>query len=489
MNNPNKNMPLVALLGRTNVGKSTLFNCLTEKQQALISDIAGTTRDSNYGKISWNNHEFQLVDTAGIIDAKHLSKTPDKKSRDIDSLAQRQARLTIDNADLILFVLDNRTGLLTEDLQLADALKKNPALSKKTILVANKVDSQKYASEAATFNKLGLGEPISVSSVTGSGTGDLLDALITRLKPLFTEENTEEIFYNKKERGYEVEGAEEEKEERKYGRNKDEINVCIIGKPNVGKSSLLNSILGYERVIVSDEPHTTREPQDTLVEWKDKKIRFVDTAGISKHGHKGDGLETIGIGKSLHALDRADVVLMVVDISEPLTHQDAKIVGEAIERHKSMIIIANKWDKIEEKNTKKWTEEVYHEFPFALWAPIQFISAKTGMKVNKIMDLVTSLAEARKIEISDSQLQKFLSKIVKIHLPAKGKGLKAPRIYEFTQVRSNPPMFNIRIGSKDNLHFSYVRFMENRLREKYGFTGTPVKMTVVKNRKVHGTAS
>ncbi len=487
MNNFKKTMPLVALLGRTNVGKSTLFNCLTEKQQALVSDRAGTTRDNNYGLVTWNNHEFQLVDTAGIINSRHLSKKPDKKEIDIDSLAQKQARLTLDQADLILFVLDNRDGLLTEDRELASALKKNPELIKKVMVVANKVDSRKYAFEAANFNKLGLGDPQMVSSVTGSGTGDLLDEIIIYLKPLFTETVKVEK-YEDSELEEELTGSE--KAEKKISnKRREEINICIIGKPNVGKSSLLNAILGYERVIVSETPHTTREPQDTLVEWEGKKIRFIDTAGISKQGHKGGGLETIGIGKSLHALDKADIALLVIDISEPMTHQDAKIAGEAINRHKSIIIIANKWDKMEEKNTKKWTEEIYHEFSFLNWAPIQFISAKTGMKVNKIMDLSLKIAEARKIEISDSQLQKFLSKIVKIHLPAKGKGLKAPRIYEFTQNRSNPPMFSIRIGSKDNLHFSYVRFMENRLREKYGFIGTPIKMTVGKNRKVHGTAS
>lgn len=480
-------MPLVALLGRTNVGKSTLFNCLTERQQALVSDKAGTTRDNNYGQVTWNNREFQLVDTAGIIDSRHLSQKPDK-AVDIDSLAQKQARLTLNEADVILFVLDNRDGLLTEDRELASALKKNPDLVKKVMVVANKVDSRKYAFEAANFNKLGLGDPMMVSSVTGSGTGDLLDEVIDRLEPLFPAKvKVDRYAYVEEEEKKIIKNTEEIERPTRKGR--EEINICIIGKPNVGKSSLLNAILGYERVIVSSEPHTTREPQDTLVEWAGKKIRFIDTAGISRHGHKGSGLQTVGIGKSLHAIDKADVVLLVIDISEPITHQDAKIAGEALERHKSVIIIANKWDKMEEKNTKKWTEEIYHEFPFMNWAPIQFISAKTGMKVQKIMDLSLKIAEARKIEISDSQLQKFLMKIVKIHLPAKGKGLKAPRIYEFTQMRSNPPMFNIRIGSKDNLHFSYVRFMENRLREKYGFIGTPIKMTVVKNRKVHGTAS
>ncbi len=464
MNKQQNNLPLVALLGRANVGKSTLFNCLIEKQQAIVSDMAGTTRDSNYGFVSWNNRDFELVDTAGIFDAKHINSEFKKEESSIDFLAQKQVRQILDDAAIIIFMVDNRAGLLTEDRHLAAALKKNPELLKKTIVVVNKVDSQKHATEALNFVKLGLGQPRLISATTGSGTGDLLDEIVIRLKPFADEKIIIEDHH-------------------------DEIKVCIIGKPNVGKSSLLNSILGYERVIVSDEPHTTREPQDTVVAWGNKKIRFVDTAGISRQGHKGDGLQKLGIGKSLHVLDKADIALLVFDISEPITHQDAKIVGEIIERHKSLILVANKWDKIENKDTKKWTQDIYHELPFASWAPLQFVSAKTGLKVQKIMDLVTTISEARKIEISDSQLQKFLMKIVKIHLPAKGKGLKAPRIYEFTQTRSNPPMFNIRIGSKDNLHFSYVRFMENKLREKWGFTGTPIKMFVVNNRKVHGTAS
>lgn len=464
MKNENNKLPLVALLGRANVGKSTLFNCLTEKQQALVSDIAGTTRDSNFGYVSWNNRDFELVDTAGIFDAKHLNHDFKKAEDGIDFLAQQQIRQILDEAAIILFIVDNRDGLSTEDRHLAAALKKNPELIKKTILVDNKVDSQRHALDALEFTKLGLGQPRLISATTGSGTGDLLDEIVIRLKSFADEKIVIED-------------------------RSDEIKVCIIGKPNVGKSSLLNAILGYERVIVSPEAHTTREPQDTLVTWGDKKIRFVDTAGISRQGHKGDGLQTLGIGKSLHVLDKADIALLVFDISEPITHQDAKIVGDIIERHKSLILIANKWDKIETKDTKKWTQDIYHKLPFASWAPLQFLSAKTGLKVNKIMDLVTTIYEARQIKISDSQLQKFLMKIVKIHLPAKAKGVKAPRIYEFTQVHVNPPMFNIRIGSKDTLHFSYVRFMENRLREKYGFTGTPIKMSVVNNRKVHGVAS
>jgi len=349
---------------------------------------------------------------------------------------------------------------MPEDRQLAKALRNNPKYQKKTILIANKIDSGKQRTEAAAFNRLGLGEPITVSAQTGGGTGDMLEAVIGRIKSV-----------------KDVSGAVDPI---------SEARLCIVGKPNVGKSSLLNSLLGYDRAIVSDKPHTTRESQDTELDYNGKLIRIIDTAGISRHGHKGKGLEKEGIAQSLMSLQRADIALLVLDISEGLTHQDAKMVEEIVDRHKSLIIIANKWDLIEEKNPKKWEESILGKLPFASWAPIVFVSAKTGSKVNKILDLALEVAEGRKTEVSPTQLKKFLSRVVKIHLPAKGKGLKAPHIFEIEQKRSNPPVFAIRIGSRDNLHFSYVRFLENRLREQYNFTGTPVRLRVTKNRRIHG---
>lgn len=457
-----KKLPLVAICGRTNVGKSTLFNCLIEKKQALVSDISGTTRDSNFGLVEWNNSAFELVDTAGLIDWRYLknSKITDE---DIDSRTQKQAKKYLDKASLILFIVDVKAGLTIEDRELAKTIKTIPAYKTKTILVANKIDSYNLAPEAAQFNKLGLGEPNLISAVSSLGTGDLLDNIINLID---IKKKNKKIIQEKKEKT---------------------IDVCLVGKPNVGKSSLLNSILGYERVIVSPVAHTTREPQNIEIEYKNEIINLVDTAGISKQGKKSKGLEKPGILKSLQSLDKADIALLVLDISEPLTHQDSKIVEEIANRKKSLVFIANKWDKIENRDPKKWKETLYGKMPFATWAPIQFISAKTGEKVHKILDLILEINKQRKIEISDSQADKFLKHIVKIHKPAKGKGLKAPRIYEFKQIKSNPPAFILRIGPNDDLHFSYVRFVENRLREKLNLVGTPITITVTKNRKSHTT--
>jgi len=459
-------VPLVVICGRTNVGKSTLFNKLTEQNHALVSTIAGTTRDSNVGTVEWENCSFDIVDTAGILDQSYiLTKKIKTEDEDIDAKTQKQALNYLKQADLILFLVDNKMGISPEDTSLAKAIQKKGGYKEKIMLIANKVDNFKNAGDAAEFNKLSLGEPHIISASTGLGTGDLLDAITERLG-----KNVE-----KKSKHDEPEEVEKV------------IDVCIVGKPNVGKSSLLNSILGYDRVIVSPIAHTTREPQNTEVEYKDKKINLVDTAGISKQGTKGKGLEKPGILKSLRSLDKADIALLVVDVSEPLTHQDSKIIEEIVDRKKSLIIIANKWDKVEERNTKHWTQEIYYKFPFVAWAPLQFVSAKNNSKVKKILDLVLEVAEQRVISLSDSQTEKFLKHVVKIHKPAKGKGTKAPRIWEFKQVKSNPPLFKARIGAQDDLHFSYVRFMENRLRERHGFKGTPITVKVTKNSKSHTT--
>lgn len=454
-------VPLVVIFGRTNVGKSTLFNCLVEKRQALVSDIAGTTRDSNFGRVVWLGREFELVDTGGIIDLKHLLGQAEAES-DIADKVQAQAKKYLKAADLVIFLADNKTGLLPADRQMALLIKKsvNP---KKIILAVNKVDSPKDRLNLSEFYKLSFGDPQPVSAANGSGTGDLLDVIVARLKfKKISEEPAAEA---------EV---------------KNSLKVCIIGQPNVGKSSLLNSLLGYERVITSPIPHTTREPQHTDITYQDQPIKLIDTAGISRRGAKTKGLEKFGIAKSLAALGKSDLALLVMDISQPLTHQDAKLVEEIVNAKKSFIFIANKWDKIAKRDTKKYADYIYGKLPFAKFAPIQFISASTHEKVKKIFDLILQIGEQRKLELSDSQLQHFLARVVKIHRPAKGRGVRHPRLREFTQVGGNPPIFELKIGVKEDLHFSYVRFLENRLRETYGFLGTPLTIKIAKNKNVPG---
>lgn len=452
-------MPLVVIFGRTNVGKSTLFNCLTDKRQALVSDIPGTTRDSNLGKVIWCGREFKLVDTGGIMELKHLISNT-KAKNEIDDKVQKQASDYLKTADLVVFLADNKTGLMPQDRQMAILIKKNinPA---KILLAVNKVDSPKDRLKTSEFYQLALGEPRLISAANGSGTGDLLDIIIGKLKtPKATIEKQESAG--------------------------NELKVCIIGKPNVGKSSLLNSLTGYERVIVSPIPHTTREPQHTDIIYQEQNIKLIDTAGLSKHGQKGRGLEKFGMGKSLAALKKSDLALLVMDISQEITHQDAKLVEEIVNAKKSFIFIANKWDKIKNRDTKKYSDYVYGKLPFAQFAPIQFISALTGEKTKKILDLIIKIGQEKKLELSDSQLAHFLSRVVKIHRPSKGKGVRHPRIRAFSQISANPPIFEIKIGAKEDLHFSYVRFLENRLREQYGFLGTPITIKISKNRHVHG---
>ncbi|HMB65563.1 MAG TPA: ribosome biogenesis GTPase Der [Patescibacteria group bacterium] len=457
MKKQEQNLPLVTIFGRTNVGKSTLFNCLTEKKHALTSKQACTTRDSNKKTLEWQGRKMELIDTGGIMDEDTEemlgSKFKKGKVTTIEKAVQKQALEFLKQSDLILFVTDGRSGLLPQDEALASFLKKK--YPQKTLLVVNKIDHAKYRSETADFYQLNIGDPHSISAMTGSGTGDLLDEVVKNLP------------------------SRPEKKEPQPPEDRKEIKACIIGKPNVGKSSLLNSLTEEERVIISDLPHTTREPQDMEVTYQDTAITLVDTAGISKKGNKSKGLEKFGISKSLRALKRSDIAILVLDIHEGITHQDAKLVEEIFERNKSLIIVANKWDKVEEKNTKEYTEYIRHKFPYAVWAPIHFISARTGSKVKKIWDTLMEVHEQRQTELSQSQLDNLLSHIVKIHPPAKAKGVKPPYIYKINQTKTAPPRFTVKIGSKDTLHFSYVRFIKNKLRERFGFLGTPINIDVL----------
>jgi GTP-binding protein len=452
------NLPLVVIFGRANVGKSTLFNRLIEKDEALISKIAGTTRDANQAKTNWRGYSFLLVDTGGIIQLKYLVEKK-QPTDDIEAKVQKQARDYLSRADLILFLVDTRTGLLPDDKQIALFFKKNN-LTTKTILVANKADNPGLRKETAEFNRLGLGEPLPISAANGSGTGDLLDKIISFLP------------------------AKTKTEEKK-----ETIKIGIIGQPNVGKSSLLNAILGEEKVIVSPTPHTTREPQNTELVYQNKNIILIDTAGISKKGqasarakNKQQRLEKLSIAKSLKILKQANIALLVIDITRRLTRQDARLVEEILAHKSSLIIVANKWDLITEKKEKKFKQYIYSILPFVRWAPIIFVSAKTGKKVKKILDLILEIANQRKQTISDKTLAKFLKDLVKRHPPTGRRG-RHPYIYEIKQIDANQPIFVVRLRPGDNLNESYRRFIENYLREKFNFLGTPLVVYIEKRKE------
>ncbi|MFA6918942.1 MAG: ribosome biogenesis GTPase Der [Patescibacteria group bacterium] len=442
-------LPKVALVGRANVGKSTLFNRLIEKSKALVSDVSGTTRDRNIDISKWQGREFELTDTGGLdIDKKHPGE--------IEKQVVAQANLAIKNSDLILFVVDIKAGILPSDKDLANALIKK-GLKNKIILVANKADSLKQRQLEGDLYKLNLGEPIMVSGANGSGCGDLMDLIMERLPAEKTK-------------------ARKEKERA--------IKIAILGKPNVGKSSLLNAILGEDRVIVTDIAHTTRESQDMEFYYQDHRFILIDTAGIRKHAKiTPRSLERKSVDKSLFAIKEADVVLFVTEVQQRINSQDKKITQAILEESKPMIMVANKWDLIDDKDTNtvnKFKEYYQNEFPYIWWAPLIFISAKSGQRARKILDLVLEIKKSAAIEISQSQLDRFLKSKIKQHRPSRGKGLKNPYIYKIEQVRSNPPRFIIHVNDPLTLHFSYIRFLQNNLREQFQIIGTPIQIEVIR---------
>ncbi len=455
-------LPTVVIVGRINVGKSSLFNRLTETGKALVSKIPGTTRDYNLGKVSWRKKTFELVDTGGVninvlkrsIKAL-LDNSRNQESSDFDTIEQeiiQQTKKVLKKADLILMVVDGQAGLLPEDKELALVLKK---LAKPTILACNKIDSLKYYYQLNDFFKLGLGTPRPVSAINGSGTGDFLDEVVKIIKG---------------QRGRPKKTTEE-----------PATRVAIIGKPNVGKSSLVNKILGEKRVIVSPIPQTTREPQDTEVIYQDQKIILIDTAGLRKKAKIQRGLEKMATKKSLAIINSADVVLLVTEVNQPLTRQDSYLGGLIKDSGSGIIIVANKWDVLPEKE-----QEIGHQiikyyqgyFPYLSFAPIIFVSAKTGRNVDKILDLILAIAKEREKKITDKTLERMMKKIVKHHRPAQAKGLKHPYIYSLVQTRINPPEFIVTIGPEQSIHFSYLRFIENQIRQNFGFTGVPVRIKV-----------
>ncbi len=463
-------LPEVVIFGRTNVGKSTLFNRLTETHGALVSDIEGTTRDSNSREVEWRGKSFRLVDTGGILEPLLLAGSKKRTTgiSDIDQQVIIRSGRHIKGAALVLFVVDAETGILPDDAALARLIKEQAVKNAPVLLVANKVDSPRKEPDTAAFNRLGIGEPLLVSAATGRGTGDLLDAVVEKL-----------------DRHKDLNAAASKIE--------PECRILIAGRPNVGKSSLLNALVGEERAIVSPFAHTTREPQDARILVEGRLIEFVDTAGISKQGMKSSrkakdkhSLVSQGIDMSLAALGRSDIVLLVFDVTEPLTHQDAKIVEEIVSRGKSIILVANKWDLVKEKDVKRFTQYIYASLPFLAWAPIVFVSALTKQRIGGLLRQALLVKERRGLVIPEAKLKDFLLYAARKQKPLKGRGQKRPFIYSLKQYHSDPPKFEVLIGPRDSLDPTYLRFLQNGLRERFGFLGTPVKIVVKRRRKVHG---
>lgn len=431
--------PVVAIVGRPNVGKSTLFNALAGEQISIVKDTPGVTRDRIYADVTWLNYNFTLIDTGGI----------EPVSKDIIlSQMREQAEIAIASADVIIFMVDVRQGLVDSDSKVANMLRRS---GKPVVLVVNKVDSfQKMMTDVYEFYNLGIGDPVPVSSVGKLGIGDMLDEVVKH----FPES-----------------AAEDEEDERP--------RIAIVGKPNVGKSSIINKIVGESRVIVSDIAGTTRDAIDTDITYNGNEYVFIDTAGLRRKNKIKEELERYSIIRTVTAVERADVVLVVIDATEGVTEQDAKIAGIAHERGKGIIVVVNKWDAIEknDKTIYEHTNKIKDILSFMPYAEILFISAKTGQRVGKIFDTIDMVIENQNLRIQTGVLNEILSEAVAMQQPPSDKG-KRLKIFYMTQVSVKPPTFVIFVNNKELMHFSYTRYLENKIRDTFGFRGTALRFII-----------
>ncbi|OCZ49529.1 ribosome biogenesis GTPase Der [Dehalobacter sp. TeCB1] len=434
--------PVVAIVGRPNVGKSTLFNRIVGGLVAIVENTPGVTRDRLYFDAEWLGKKFTLIDTGGIEFKDET--TP------LSSKMKQQAEIAVDEADVIMFLVDAKSGITPDDQQIARYLRKS---SKPVLLVANKVEKfTRFEAEAHEFLPLGFGDPIPVSAVHGMNTGDLLDTLVSALP-----------------------------EDAAADYDPDVIKIAVIGRPNVGKSSIVNMLLGEERVIVSDIPGTTRDAIDTPFTYEDRNYVLIDTAGIRRKKKISEVTENYSVVRSFRAVDRSDVVLMVINAIEGVTDQDKKIVGYAHEAGKGLILVINKWDLVikDEKTINKYEKDIREELAFVLYAPTQFVSAKTGQRINKIMDLVEFVAEQTSRRISTSTLNNLLREWVHLNPPPSDKGVRLKILYA-TQSSVQPPTFIFFVNDPELVHFSYKRYLENQLRKNFGFEGSPIRMIMRK---------
>ncbi len=431
--------PVVAIVGRPNVGKSTLFNALAGEQISIVKDTPGVTRDRIYADVTWLNYNFTLIDTGGI--------EPDSKDI-ILSQMREQAEIAIATADVIMFMTDVRQGLVDSDSKVADMLRRS---GKPVVLVVNKVDSfQKMMADVYEFYNLGIGEPHAISSIGKLGLGDMLDEVVSH--------------FNKED------AAEEED---------DRPRVAIVGKPNVGKSSIINKLLGENRVIVSNIAGTTRDAIDTEITYNGKEYVFIDTAGLRRKNKIKEELERYSIIRTVTAVERADVVLVVIDATEGVTEQDAKIAGIAHERGKGIIVVVNKWDAIEknDKTIYEHTNRIKDILSFMPYAEIMFVSAQTGQRLVKLYDMIDMVIENQSMRVQTGVLNEILSEAVAMQQPPSDKG-KRLKIFYITQVSIKPPTFVLFVNNKELMHFSYTRYIENKIRETFGFRGTALHFII-----------
>jgi GTP-binding protein len=428
--------PIVAVVGRPNVGKSTLFNVLAGQDISIVKDTPGVTRDRIYAEVSWLDKSFTLIDTGGI--------EPDTNDI-ILSQMREQAEIAIETADVIIFLTDVRQGLVDSDAKVADMLRRS---HKPVLLVVNKVDNfDKFMPDVYEFYNLGIGDPIPVSAASKLGIGDMLDEVVKNFP----------------------EGSDIDEED-------DRPKIAIVGKPNVGKSSIINKLIGNNRVIVSDIAGTTRDAIDTPVVYNKKEYVFIDTAGLRRKNKIKEEIERYSIIRTVAAVERADIVVIVIDATEGVTEQDAKIAGIAHERGKGIIIAVNKWDAIEknDKTIYEHTNKIRQTLAFMSYAEILFISAKTGQRLNKLYELIDTIIESQNLRIPTGVLNEILTEAVAMQQPPSDKG-KRLRIYYMTQVAVKPPTFVMFVNDKQLTHFSYTRYIENKIRESFGFRGTSIR--------------
>ena len=426
--------PILAIVGRPNVGKSTFFNRIIGERRAIVEDIPGVTRDRIYADAEWNGKEFGVIDTGGIEPSN---------TEVIPRQMRQQAEIAMETADVILFMVDGRDGLTNADIEVGEMLRPR---SSKVVLAVNKVDGRDLPEDFYDFYTLGLGDPVAISAANMLGLGDLLDELVAN----FPKNDAEE--------------------------DEETINIAVIGKPNVGKSSLINALLGEERVIVSDIAGTTRDSIDTPLEKDGEKYILVDTAGIRRKNKIYEDIERYSVIRAIAAIERSDVCVMMLDAESGISDQDKKIAGLAHEAGKGIIICVNKWDAIEkETNTmKEFKKRIAAEFPFMSYAPSVFISAKTGKRLGNVLEMARKVAYNRSVRIPTGQLNSLIADAVMMKHPPSDKG-KSLKIYYVAQIGIRPPLFSFKVNSRELMHFSYSRYLENRIRDTFGFEGTSIK--------------